>query len=162
MKWERHTFIGFVFAIPSVLLLLLSYGSLCSAIFVRLSCGYQINYEDLTLASVLAFIVATEFVLAYKRKSEGELFWESDSQKQLRKTGMLAMFVGMLAVIYGYLKTESSLVSSSLPWTVHNANGLSFYFGLLVMAFGTSFIFGSRFIKVRPIAAASPKLLQGN
>ncbi len=149
-----------MFALPSAFSLLASYGSLCSDVLSRISiCTYALDYETLTLGAVLAFIAGGEFVLGFKRKRGGELFWESGGQRLLRRSGMIAMLVGSVVSIYGFSKTYSAVISSMLPWTVSDTYGLSFYAGLIVLTLGAALILGSRYIKIKPIKSATAKLL---
>ncbi len=160
MKSHRHYLIGLIFAVPGAFSFLASFSSFCSELWGRAFCGtFNFNYETFTLGAVFAFITAGEFVLGYKRQKNGELFWESDAQRILRQLGMLAMFAGALVSLYGLYRTLGTSIVTELPWQVTGMLAMSFYAGLLVMFLGSVSILGSRYLKIKPVAAAAPKLL---
>jgi hypothetical protein len=160
LKWDRHFVIGLTFALPGALLAFASYSSspFCGAILGRISsCGYLIDYETLSIGAVLGFLGLTEFIVAFKRKKEGELFWESDSQRTTRKIGMTAMLIGVLTSLFTFAKVEN--ISALAPWSVSGVYGISFYSGLIMVAVGAGLIMGSRFLKIKPMKAAADRVL---
>ena len=165
LKWDRHFVIGLAFALPSALSALASFGSspLCAAVFGQgLPCGYSIDYESLSLGAVLGFLAAAEFVVALKRKKEGELFWESDSQRAMRKSGIIAMLIGAVVDLFTFSKIENTSVSTLAPWNVSGAYGVGFYSGLIIVAVGATLVLSSRFIKVKRMKAAADRVLLQN
>lgn len=160
MKWQRHFITGALFAIPGALSLLVSRSSLCADIFGSISsCTFAVDYETLMTGAVMIFIAASEFVLGFKRKNGGELFWESDSQRILRRSGILAMLGGSIVSVYGLSKTLGTAVTASLPWNVSGTYALVVYAGLIFVTAGTSLILGSRYARIKPVKSATAKLL---
>jgi hypothetical protein len=160
LKWQRHFVAGALFAVPSALCFLVSGASLCSDIFGPISsCTFGIDYETLATGAVLTFIAASEFVLGFKRKNGGEQFWESEGQRILRRSGLLAMLAGFIASIYGLSKTLGTGTSSLLPWNASGTYGLLVYAGLIFVTAGTALIFGSRYTKIKPVRSATVKVL---
>jgi hypothetical protein len=161
LRWERHFAIGLIFALPGALLALTSYGSspLCGILFGRSSsCTYQTNYESLSVGLVLGFLALTEFIVAIKRRTGGDLFWESDYQRTMRKTGMIVIAIGALASLVTFFKVENT--PTVAPWVAAlGIYGISFYSGLTLVAIGAGIIMGSRFLKIKPMKAASDRVL---
>lgn len=165
LKWDRHFVIGLAFALPSALLALASYGSspFCGAVFGQSSsCGYLIDYESLSLGALLGFLAAAEFVVALKRKKEGDIFWESDGQRAMRKSGIIGMLIGAVVDLFTFSKIENTSVSTLAPWTVSGAYAVGFYSGLIIVAVGATLVLASRFIKVKPMKAAADRVLLQN
>jgi hypothetical protein len=152
--------IGLVFAVPSAFSFLISSGHVCSNIFSSFySCGYAMDYETLSIGAVSAFAAACEFILGVKRKGGGELFWESGGQRLLRRAGSFFMLAGFVTAVYCFSRTNGTPVSYLVPWSAIGVIGVAFYIGLAVIGMGVSCIFGSRYIKIKPVRSASVKLL---
>jgi hypothetical protein len=162
LKWDKHFLIGLAFVIPGTLLASASFGAspICGVVFGRnYACGSLMNYETLTSGAVLIYVGVVEFLVALKRKKEGEIFWESHLQKLMREVGMLAMLVGAIVGLVTYYRINSQSISMLLPWSVHNAYGTTFYSGLLVLAIGAALITGSRFIGVKPMKVPQGRVM---
>ncbi|MGI0090228.1 MAG: hypothetical protein ACREBS_00830, partial [Nitrososphaerales archaeon] len=75
MRWQWHFSIGLILSPLSAFFLWVSYvpGWSCGTNIIAHSpsCGYALNYQTLAIGSVCAFLVATEFILAFEwRKGE--------------------------------------------------------------------------------------------
>ena len=145
--------------------ILASYGSspLCGAILGQgRSCGYPIDYATLSIGALLSLLAASEFIVAYKRKREGEQFWEFDAQRIMRKSGIIVMLTGTVVDLYTFFKIVNTSISALAPWNVYGAYGISFYSGLIAVAIGAILVLASRFIKIKPMKVATARVLSPN
>jgi uncharacterized membrane protein len=151
--------IGLVLGAPGFLAILISYATgLCSELFGRtLSCGYTADYETLSIGVVLFLAGLSEFAVAFKRKRDGELFWESDVQRTMRKTGITAMLIGTVISFATFFKVENEPMLA--PWDLNGIYGILFYSGLVLVGLGVGLITGSRFLKIKPVKAAADRVL---
>ncbi len=125
-----------------------------------LTCGYNINYQLISIGLVLAFLDLTLFILAQKGKEERLPVWETDEQKWLRKIGTRLILIGGIPAFFGFFELNTTMkgcttlgCTPSVLWSVYGAYEILMYVGLAVVIFGAFLVLVSRFKELKPLAS---------
>jgi hypothetical protein len=160
LKAQLHYSILAVMAAGGVFFVSSGYrlGWTCGAIIGGpFACGPVVDYPFLSIGILFVILAAVESLMALQRKKTGSPVWETDSQKRIRRVGMLMLLVGAIGGAFGLYEVNNTLVSCTplscgagqvlRIWGVYY---ISLYASACVAAIGGAFVLAAAFMGVKP------------
>jgi hypothetical protein len=114
------------------------------------------DYPFVSVGLLLAIVAGIEVIMAIQRKKTGSPVWEIDSQRMIRRIGILMLVVGAILASYGLFALNNTLVScpafgcsAAELWRIYGFN-ISLYAGTTAAAIGSALVLAAAFMGVKP------------